>query len=995
MRQFNTPFDAAFWLRQHVSATLRTDSRKVQPGDGFLAWPGAATDARAHVAAALQAGAVACLVEHAGVERFGLDDPRVASYTGLKAASGRIASDYFADPSRALAVLAVTGTNGKTSTAWWLAQALSHLELAAHIPCGFVGTLGIGIPPEVVATGLTTPDPVALQAALADFASDGVLACAIEASSIGIEEHRLEGTRIHTAILTNLTQDHLDYHGSMAGYWQAKRQLFSWPDLRAAVINVDDAYGAELAAEIAARLGHQVPDLWTVSMAVLAHNPARLQAQDIDYARDGIRFVVAEGPQRFELDTRLIGAYNVANLLGVIAAMRSIGVPLQAAVQACRHLTPPPGRMACINVAGQPLAAVDYAHTPDALAQALDALRPLARQRGGQLWCIFGCGGDRDIGKRPLMGAIAGGHADRVVVTSDNPRSEAPQTIIGQILMGLTGVPGITVEPDRAQAIARALAQAGPADVLLVAGKGHEDYQEINGQRLPFSDLQQVQQALAQRPPAASVAVVPSPAQASSEPADASVMMTLAQVAAALAPAQWVACGQAQADIGLRRVHTDTRSIAPGDLFVALRGERFDANDFLLEARSKGAVAAICQGEQAADKLAQAGLPGLVVSDAKAALAQLATHWRAQFKLPLIAVTGSNGKTTVTQMIASVLRAWAGDGALATQGNLNNDIGVPLTVLRLRPGHQIAVLELGMNHPGEIAQLARIAQPTVALVNNAQREHLEFMQTVHAVAQENGAVIAALPEAGVAVFPADDAYASVWLALAGARACMPFAAGPQPDADVVAVQAHWRDGGWQVVATTPAGELRYTLQIAGAHNVTNSLAAAAAALAAGVPLQPIAQGLSAFEPVKGRSRALEISHQGRAITLVDDSYNANPDSVRAAIDVLAALPGPRLLVLGDMAEVGDQGPAFHAEALQHAQEKNMEKVLVTGTQYALAATTFDGVGVCTERADLLCAVLAELPYVASVLVKGSRFMQMEQVVEAIVAAAQPDRSAAC
>ena len=253
-----------------------------------------------------------------------------------------------------------------------------------------------------------------------------------------------------------------------------------------------------------------------------------------------------------------------------------------------------------------------------------------------------------------------------------------------------------------------------------------------------------------------------------------SAMMNLQQVANWLDQAQTVAGALAPDAVAIQRVHTDTRTLAPGDLFVALRGERFDGNDFLAEARAKGAVAAICQGDDAAEKLRQAGLPGLVVSDAKQALAQLATRWRAQFKLPLIAVTGSNGKTTVTQMIASILRAWQPQACLATQGNLNNDIGVPLTVLGLRAHHRIAVVELGMNHPGEIAQLAAIAQPTVALVNNAQREHLEFMATVEAVAQENGAVIDALPADGVAVFPADDAYSALWAAKAGARACLCF-----------------------------------------------------------------------------------------------------------------------------------------------------------------------------------------------------------------------------
>jgi UDP-N-acetylmuramoyl-tripeptide--D-alanyl-D-alanine ligase len=624
--------------------------------------------------------------------------------------------------------------------------------------------------------------------------------------------------------------------------------------------------------------------------------------------------------------------------------------------------------MECITAPGQPLVAIDYAHTPDALAKALDALKPLALQRAGKLWCVFGCGGDRDTTKRPLMGAVAGAHADHVVVTSDNPRSESMDAIISQILLGLTGLKSVVVEPDRAQAIAQTLRDAEPADVVLIAGKGHENTQEIAGQRLPFSDMAQAQQALAQ-------------------PLPANTMLTLQQVAAWLDSAQAVGSEFGRAPLGVTRIHTDTRSIAPGDLFVALRGERFDANDFLAQAKQKGAVAAICQGDNAAVKLAQAGLPGLVVADARQALAQLASHWRAQFSLPLIAVTGSNGKTTVTQMIASILRTWQPDAFLATQGNLNNDIGVPLTVLGLRAHHQIAVVELGMNHPGEIAVLASIAQPTVALVNNAQREHLEFMQTVQAVAQENGAVLDALPAHGVAVFPLDDDYSALWADKAGERPCLTFGEA----AGVHVSQAVWAGAAWQVCAVTPSGELHYALHIAGAHNVKNSLAAVACTLAAGVPLAAIAAGLQAFEPVKGRSRAMLVTCQGRDITLVDDTYNANPDSVRAAIEVLAALPGPRLLVLGDMGEVGDQGPQFHAEALQLALSNNIDKVLVTGNACAQAATQFEAIGVCLSTPELQAAVLAALPGVASVLVKGSRFMKMEQVMQSILQHTQDDK----
>jgi UDP-N-acetylmuramyl-tripeptide synthetase len=498
MLELHTPGQAAQWLHSQVSGALQTDSRKVRPGDGFIAWPGAATDGRQYVSASLARGASACLVEKVGAENFSFSSDRVATYPQLKYASGPIAASYYEEPSGQLDVLAVTGTNGKTSTSWWLAQALTALR--PSIPCGLVGTLGIGRAPqpgaeretaEVVATGLTTPDPVLLQQTLRRFVDQGLKACAIEASSIGIEERRLDGTQIRVAIFTNFTQDHLDYHGSMEAYGQAKTALFNWPDLRAAVINIDDEMGAELARSLADR----PLDLWTVS----CKSPARLSARDITLEGQGLRFTVCEGEENHALATHLIGHYNVANLLGVIGAMRALGVPLAACVAACRDLHPVPGRMECLGGTDQPMAVIDYAHTPDALGQALQALRPLAQQRGGQLWCIFGCGGDRDPIKRPLMGAVAGQQADRVVVTSDNQRSEKTELIISQVLLGLEGVAGVSVQADRALAIAQTLQQADPHDVVLVAGKGHEDYQEIAGKRLPFSDRSEVRHALLAR----------------------------------------------------------------------------------------------------------------------------------------------------------------------------------------------------------------------------------------------------------------------------------------------------------------------------------------------------------------------------------------------------------------------------------------------------------------------------------------------------------------
>ena len=494
--------EAVRWLHSRGTRALGVDSRRVTPGDAFIAWPGHAVDGRQFVSQALGAGAAACLVEAEGVEAcagWPADAP-IASFAGLKAATGLIASAFLGRPSARLDVFAVTGTNGKTSTAWWLAQAMSALGRR----CGVIGTLGIGEPPSAVegvaraglglaATGMTTPDPVAIQAGFTRLAEAGFAACAIEATSIGLAEQRLAGTQIGTAIFTNFTQDHLDYHGSMEAYWAAKAALFSWPGLQAAVINLDDPHGAELVC----KLQHGPLDVWACSTTGIA----RLRAGAVRYVDGGLSFEVHEGTSQAEVATRLIGGYNVANLLAVIGALRARGVPLADAAGACAGLTPVPGRMERVTHAGPgPQVIVDYAHTPDALEKALVALRPFADARGGKLWCVFGCGGNRDAGKRPLMGALAQALAHQTIVTSDNPRNEAAAFILLQIVAGFPGHQDrVKVIEDRRSAIAHAVRNADARDVVLIAGKGHEDTQEIRGVKHPFSDIAEAQAALAKR----------------------------------------------------------------------------------------------------------------------------------------------------------------------------------------------------------------------------------------------------------------------------------------------------------------------------------------------------------------------------------------------------------------------------------------------------------------------------------------------------------------
>ncbi|MFZ6772101.1 UDP-N-acetylmuramoyl-tripeptide--D-alanyl-D-alanine ligase [Undibacterium sp. SXout7W] len=426
--------------------------------------------------------------------------------------------------------------------------------------------------------------------------------------------------------------------------------------------------------------------------------------------------------------------------------------------------------------------------------------------------------------------------------------------------------------------------------------------------------------------------------------------------------------------VDITDVSTDSRKIKPGDLFVALRGDQFDAHDFLPQIAQTGAVAVVAQ------YLPEGfSLPALLVPDTKQALADIARYWRQQFTLPVIGVTGSNGKTTVKEMIAAILAAAFGAGnRLSTAGNLNNEIGVPLTILGLTAAHQAAVIEMGMNHPGEIALLASVALPTVVLVNNAQREHQEFMQTVQAVAEENGAALLALPDDGVAVFPADDEYSDLWRSYAqrtGQRKLISF--GLTPDADV---SGHYQAGAFGSELTIVLSGQTFTvnLQAAGQHNVLNALAAVACCSSIGISNQKIIEGLQNFNPVSGR---LQRKQAPNGALVIDDTYNANPDSVRAAIDVLAQLGRDQILVLGDMGEVGDNGPEFHREIGRYAVERGITKIFLMGE---LVRHTADAYGKTARYYTDLPLLLAELDTQVqsdtTVLVKGSRFMKMERVV---------------
>ncbi|NYT69058.1 bifunctional UDP-N-acetylmuramoyl-L-alanyl-D-glutamate--2,6-diaminopimelate ligase MurE/UDP-N-acetylmuramoyl-tripeptide--D-alanyl-D-alanine ligase MurF [Pusillimonas noertemannii] len=914
----NTPQLIA-WIEGHAprGAHLCLDSRSIRRGDVFFACPGLKSDGRDYVEQAIANGAAAVLVQAGGATARIAEGAPVIEVEGLAGKLGELAHEWYGRPSEALSVVAITGTNGKTSSVQWMAAALN----AEGVPCGTIGTLGVTLPDGTNLGGaLTTPDVLTMHRSLAAIRDAGATVAAIEASSIGLDQGRLDAVHIRIAGFTNLTHDHLDYHHTIERYKAAKFALFHRPGLGGAVVNIDDPVGRELALQV------EGMSLDTYSLG--QDTSASIQAGDVHTGTYGLVFNLSIAQRTAQIVTRLVGLHNVSNLLLIAGVLGQLGWSVSRIARALSALRSVGGRLQLVEAldcpaaesgASEPMVVVDYAHTPDALHRALEALRETAGSRGGRLICVFGCGGDRDKSKRPVMGRLADQLADMVILTNDNPRSEDPKAILDDILRGMPGRP--LVEPDRAAAILQAVWRAEPADVVLLAGKGHETYQEIAGQRSAFDDREWSRLALTWRRGAS--------------------------------------------------LSSDSRRIAQGQIFLALAGERFDGHAYLEQVREAGACAAIVARRNPDVDLSQ-----FEVGDTAHALRLLGSQWRRCFDIPAIAVTGSNGKTTTKEMVASILRAWVGpENALWTRGNLNNELGVPLTLLELKPAHQAAVFELGMNHPGEIALLADMARPTVALVNNAQREHQEFMHTVEAVARENGSVFGALPEDGVAVFPGDDLYTGLWRELSAGRRTLVF--GLEASFDVYADEIRAEPARTGFRLNTPGGAAFVQLGAPGVHNLRNALAAAACALAAGAPLAAIVNGLQGFDPVAGRMQPRALPG---GLQLIDDTYNANPDSVRAAIDVLAQLQGRKVLVLGDMAEVGSDGPAMHAEVGAYAKEQGIDALLTFGPAARQCAQAFGANAHSFDDIEALLERLAGLSP-ANILVKGSRSTRMERVVQ--------------
>jgi murE/murF fusion protein len=897
---------------------VRADSRAIAVGEVFVAIAGRTVDGHDFVGKAIERGAAAIVVER---EMPGVAVPQVV-VDDTEWALGVLTGRAMGSPAERMTLIGVTGTNGKT-TATYLTESMLA---AVGARTGVIGTVNYRWGGRITEAPYTTPTPETLHGALAGMVDGGCTHAVLEVTSSALAQSRLAGMRFRVAAFTNLTQDHLDVHGTMAAYRDAKRLLFTrhLADDGVAVVNIDDPEGDAMAAGVARVLRVSTRDPAADIAVIEQRSTVRGIEARIRTPRGEL--AIASRP--------LIGDYNVANLALVVGIGEALGLPHDKIALGIAALPGVPGRVERVaNDAGLDVV-VDYAHTPDALRNVLSTLRPLTERR---LICVFGCGGDRDPTKRPKMGAVVAELADLAVVTSDNPRTEQPRAIIDAIL---SAVPRpFFVDADRRTAIRAAIAEATPGDIVVIAGKGHEDYQILGTTKIHFDDREEAAAAIAMRP-----------------------QFHTARIASGLG-------GTADRDVVCPRVVIDGRIAAPGDLYVAIRGASHDGHAFCAQAVAAGATAVMIERGRRADAGDVGDAAVVEVDDTTAAIGGLARAHRERWDGVLVAVTGSSGKTTTKQLAAAALAAAGATHAAA--GSLNNETGVPLTLLGLRAHHKFAVVEMGMRGAGQIEYLTRIAEPDVAVVVNAGTAHVELLGSTDAIAAAKAEIWRGLRPGGVIVRPADDPRLA---ALAPAGRTLTF--GDAADADV------------RLVATEPIGlssrvdlevlgvRHAFDLPMLGKHNAIDACAALAAAIGANVPIDVALQGIARVRSAAMRGEVVDIA--GRHVIV--DCYNANPDSMAAALDMLAGVARGKkaVAVLGDMLELGAMSAELHRGIGDKARGLGVAVVALGEHRDALA-----NAGVADDP-DAAAARAFELAGDGDwILVKASRGMRLERVVDAM------------
>lgn len=974
-------------------------SGDVRPGGLFVALKGVHVDGHRFVGEAVEKGAGAVVVA---------DPCRVPDKTvtvrvpDTRKAMAVFSAAFYGRPSEKMTVIGITGTNGKTTVAFLVEQLL----IAAELRVGVIGTINYRYLGKVYQNPLTTPESLDLQKILSDMHTAGVTHVVMEVSSHGVALDRIADCYFDIGVFTNLSQDHLDFHTDMAAYWACKKQFFTdhlchgpKRDRAAAVVNAGDPKGGEL-----------IDALTSIPVISVGRSPSHgIHADHVHMDQAGISARVLSPLGELAITSRLVGRFNLDNILcaiGVGAAMELAPAVIEKAVASFETV---PGRLERVPDPSGRHVFVDYAHTPDALANVLSTLKEIMP---GRLICIFGCGGDRDRTKRPLMGSTAARWSDLAIVTSDNPRSEDPEAIIADILVGVRPVmekkyrpadlekgfstPGFAVEPDRAAAIQLGIRAARKGDTVLIAGKGHEPYQLLGKQVVPFDDRKKAAEALNScDPPRAARGTDTGrafPAQSTIKDDTTSIPWTTEDILTATGgEVLRVGTGERRVVSGNGSVRSfgsvfiDSRDIPENGLFVAIKGQLHDGHAFIGQLMAAGVRGFVIGRKTAGDVVntldATRDVLVIVVEDTVRALGDLAAYHRRRAGIPVVAVTGSNGKTSTREMTAAIFRQKF--NTLSTAGNFNNEIGLPLTLLRLNRDHQAAVVEMGMNHPGEIRRLSKIGKPDAGVITNIGSAHLEGLGSLEAIMRAKAEIMDGMPDDAPLITNGDDPFC-LRLAASAARPVVFF--GTAETAHVRAVAVASSGIGSRFTLRLPEERIDIELKVPGAFMVANALAAAAAGHVMGATLQQIKAGLESFAPVKGRMNLVE-THWGG--TLIDDTYNANPDSMAAAIQTLVSLKGENraLLVSGDMMELGENAPAYHEEIGRLSAELGIAKIFATG-QYAkdlargaISAGMPDETIITGEKKELMAELAGCLRSGDWVLVKGSRGMGMETVVQ--------------
>ncbi len=991
---------------------ITLDSRTAGPGSLFIAIPGTSSDGTRFVPDALESGASAVVVQKDHLGQLDLSSlsrykAPIIAVDDARESAGLLASAFFRHPSTRLELIGITGTNGKTTTAFILK---AILEEAGRRP-GLMGTVEYSFQGLSQKAALTTPGPVAINEFLDNIARQGADCAVMEVSSHALHQKRVAGLRFKSAIFTNLSHDHLDYHGNEESYFTAKASLFLEHRPECAVINLDDPWGRRLTEE----MGKQGLDAQGTRIITYGlEKRAQLRPQRLFFSIEGISFLLSlpDGSMA-EIKSRLIGRHNLYNILAAAAAAHGLGIDIEAIKSGIERLTHVPGRLEPVRSPAGTLALVDYAHTPDAVDKVLSCLRELSPAR---IITVIGCGGDRDREKRPKMAQMAWHGSDILFITSDNPRTEDPRAIISDMTKGLSGEEieadaskELQIVEDRRQAIFQAADRLRPGDILLVAGKGHEDYQIIGTERSPFDDRKVLKEAFDQLDGLRRR------------------FFNAEGLCKAIGAEMHGPDPARKADFF--SVSTDTRTLRKGELFWALSGENFDGNAFVEKALEMGAAGAVAQDTLKNRLGGLEGLlgarPVLLVRDTLKALGDFASSLRAGLDLKVVAITGSCGKTTTKEILAAICSKRL--FTLKTHGNLNNLIGAPLTLLRARPWHDVAILELGTNRPGEIARLAEIASADISLITCIRPAHLEGLGGIEEVAREKLALFQATRQGGTLIINLDDE----WI-------CRALTEGQLHGHRLIGFglkegRRHWPPESiledlyglvevlsWSVDLDRAGDGPRYGLRLemeirasqeskrfllnspmVGRAAAINIAAAAAAATAIGLGPSDIQKGLEGLELPGGR---LKLSEADRFLIL-DDCYNANPASMEMALETLAALPGigQRIAVLGDMMELGGDEARFHEELGQKAARFGIERLVTVGkrARHIAAGACREGMDrgcvISFEDTKALCRALAEKGPEAlgingtsrspAILFKASRAVGLERAIQGLRRAA--------